>query len=116
MYDRMFWILSELSMPCEQYELQLQNGVLESDGDLALGVAKLDPASSTILALQEGHVNVMVNYTSLRLQGASRLPNSTLYVVEAGYLVMCATENLPMFGFIDDLIGVLGEWLLTLSS
>ncbi|KAI1892348.1 hypothetical protein AGOR_G00132440 [Albula goreensis] len=78
--------ITELSMPCEQYELQLQNGVLESDGDPALGVAKLDPASSTVLALQEGHVNVVLDHTSLRLQGASRLPNSTLYVVEAGYL------------------------------
>ncbi|XP_061114891.1 nuclear pore membrane glycoprotein 210 [Conger conger] len=78
--------LTELSMPCEQYELQLQNGVGQSDADPTLGVAKLDPASSTVQALQLGHINVVLDHSSLRLQGASRLPNSTLYVVEPGYL------------------------------
>ncbi|XP_036388992.1 nuclear pore membrane glycoprotein 210 isoform X2 [Megalops cyprinoides] len=78
--------ITELSMPSDQYQLQLQNSVIGPDGDPALGVARLDPATSTVLALQYGHTNVVLDHTSLRLQGASRLPNSTLYVVEPGYL------------------------------
>ncbi|KAJ8384181.1 hypothetical protein AAFF_G00207990 [Aldrovandia affinis] len=78
--------ITELSMPCEQYELQLQNSMIGPEGDPALGVAKLDPATSTVLTLQHGYTNVVLDHTSLRLQGASRLPNITLYVVEAGYL------------------------------
>ncbi|KAJ8257931.1 hypothetical protein GJAV_G00191270 [Gymnothorax javanicus] len=78
--------ITELTMPCEQYELQLHNSVISPDGDPNLGVAKLDPATSTVHALQLGHTNVVLDHSSLRLQGPSRLPNSTLYVVEAGYL------------------------------
>ncbi|KAJ8333362.1 hypothetical protein SKAU_G00422580 [Synaphobranchus kaupii] len=78
--------MTELSMPCEQYELQLQNSVILPEADPTVGVAKLDPATSTVLALQQGQTNVVLDHSSLRLQGASRLPNSTLYVVEAGRL------------------------------
>ncbi|XP_064156387.1 nuclear pore membrane glycoprotein 210 [Anguilla rostrata] len=78
--------MTELSMPCEQYELQLQNSVIHPEADPTLGVAQLDPATSTVHALQHGHTNVVLDHHSLGLQGASRLPNSTLYVVEPGYL------------------------------
>ncbi|MBN3325349.1 PO210 protein, partial [Atractosteus spatula] len=78
--------ITELVMPCDQYELQLQNSILGPDGDVRIPVAKLDRATSTVTALQRGQTNIVLDHKSLRMQGASRLPNSTLYVVEPGYL------------------------------
>ncbi|KAG7260830.1 hypothetical protein CRUP_012778, partial [Coryphaenoides rupestris] len=49
-------------------------------------VATLDQRSSTVTGLRLGHINVVLDYKSLRMQGVSHLPNSTLYVVEPGYL------------------------------
>ncbi|XP_066553883.1 nuclear pore membrane glycoprotein 210 [Amia ocellicauda] len=78
--------ITELAMPCDQYELQLQNSVLGPDGDASLPVAKLHRATSTVTAFQHGQTNIVLDHKSLRMQGASRLPNSTLYVVDPGYL------------------------------
>ncbi|CAL8275956.1 unnamed protein product, partial [Boreogadus saida] len=78
--------ITELSMPCDQYELHLQNSVVGGDGTQELSVASLDPTSNTVTGLQLGHVNVVLDHKSLRMQGVARLPNSTLYVVEPGYL------------------------------
>ncbi|CAL8325175.1 unnamed protein product [Merluccius merluccius] len=78
--------ITELSMPCDQYELHLQNSVVGRDGNTELSVASLDQTSSTVTGLQFGHINVVLDHKSLRMQGVSRLPNSTLYVVEPGYL------------------------------
>ncbi|KAM3871773.1 nuclear pore membrane glycoprotein 210 [Diretmus argenteus] len=78
--------ITELSMPCDQYELHLQNSVVGPDGNPELAVASLDQSSSTVTAIQLGHINVVLDHKSLRMQGVSRLPNSTLYVVEPGYL------------------------------
>uniref|UniRef100_A0A3P9AA62 BIG2 domain-containing protein n=1 Tax=Esox lucius TaxID=8010 RepID=A0A3P9AA62_ESOLU len=78
--------ITELSMPCDQYELHLQNSVPGPDGNPKMAVASLDQSTSTATALQVGHVNMVLDHKSLRMQGVSRLPNSTLYVVEPGYL------------------------------
>ncbi|XP_056129550.1 nuclear pore membrane glycoprotein 210 [Lampris incognitus] len=78
--------ITELSMPCDQYELHLQNGVVGPDGNPELAVASLDQSTSSVKAIQLGHINVVLDHKSLRMQGVSRLPNSTLYVVEPGYL------------------------------
>ncbi|XP_067096636.1 nuclear pore membrane glycoprotein 210 isoform X1 [Osmerus mordax] len=78
--------ITELAMPCEQYKLQLQNSVTAPDGDPDLPVARLDQSSSAVSGLQQGHIHVVLDHKSLRMQGVSRLPNSTLYVVEPGYL------------------------------
>ncbi|KAL1021498.1 hypothetical protein UPYG_G00014030 [Umbra pygmaea] len=78
--------ITELSMPCDQYELHLQNNMPGPNGNPKLDVASLDRRTSTAIALQVGHVNVVLDHKSLRMQGVSRLPNSTLYVVEPGYL------------------------------
>uniref|UniRef100_A0AAR2LXC3 BIG2 domain-containing protein n=1 Tax=Pygocentrus nattereri TaxID=42514 RepID=A0AAR2LXC3_PYGNA len=69
--------ITELAMPCDQYELHLKNSVVAPGGDPYSAVAELDQSTSTVLALQHG----------LGMKGASRLPNSTIYVVEPGYLV-----------------------------
>ncbi|KAM9342143.1 nuclear pore membrane glycoprotein 210 isoform 2-T2 [Pholidichthys leucotaenia] len=78
--------ITELSMPCDQYELHLQNSVVGPNGNPGVTVASLDQSTSKVTAVQLGHLNVVLDHKSLRMQGVSRLPNSTLYVVEPGYL------------------------------
>ncbi|AWP09921.1 putative nuclear pore membrane glycoprotein 210 [Scophthalmus maximus] len=78
--------IAELSMPCDQYELHLQNSVVDTNGNPDVAVASLAQSISTVTAVQLGHINVVLDHKSLRMQGVSRLPNSTLYVVEPGYL------------------------------
>uniref|UniRef100_A0A3Q3XAI0 BIG2 domain-containing protein n=1 Tax=Mola mola TaxID=94237 RepID=A0A3Q3XAI0_MOLML len=78
--------ITELSMPCDQYELHLQNSVVGPNGNPDVAVARLDPSTSKVTAVQLGHINVVLDHKSLRMQGVSRLPNSTLFVVEPGYL------------------------------
>nr|XP_049609528.1 nuclear pore membrane glycoprotein 210 isoform X7 [Syngnathus scovelli] len=78
--------IAELSMPCDQYELHLQNSVVDTNGNPDVAVARLDQRTSMVTAVQLGHVNVVLDHKSLRMQGVFRLPNSTLYVVEPAYL------------------------------
>uniref|UniRef100_A0A8B9BSQ0 Nucleoporin 210 n=1 Tax=Anser brachyrhynchus TaxID=132585 RepID=A0A8B9BSQ0_9AVES len=78
--------ITELMMPSDQYELQLQNNVLGPEGDLSWPVAQLDQATSVVTAVQQGQTNLVLEHKSIRMQGVSRLPNSTIYVVNPGYL------------------------------
>ncbi|XP_049497036.1 nuclear pore membrane glycoprotein 210-like isoform X2 [Panthera uncia] len=78
--------ITELSMPSEQYELQLQNSIPSPEGDPSRPVAVLDQDTSMVTAVQLGQSNLVLSHRSIRMQGASRLPNSTIYVVEPGYL------------------------------
>ncbi|NWR58588.1 PO210 protein, partial [Bucorvus abyssinicus] len=78
--------ITELMMPSDQYELQLQNNALGPEGDLSQPVARLDQATSAVTALQQGQTNLVLGHKSIRMQGVSRLPNSTIYVVNPGYL------------------------------
>uniref|UniRef100_A0A4W4F2H8 BIG2 domain-containing protein n=1 Tax=Electrophorus electricus TaxID=8005 RepID=A0A4W4F2H8_ELEEL len=78
--------ITELSMPCDQYELHLKNSVVAAGGYSGVAVAELDQSTSTVFGLQQGHTNIVLDHKSLGMKGACRLPNSTLYVVEPGYL------------------------------
>ncbi|NWX09478.1 PO210 protein, partial [Caloenas nicobarica] len=78
--------ITELTMPSDQYELQLQNHVLGPEGDRSQPVAKLEQATSLVTALQQGQTSLVLGHKSIRMQGVSRLPNSTIYVVNPGYL------------------------------
>uniref|UniRef100_A0A3Q3D8P4 Nucleoporin 210 n=1 Tax=Hippocampus comes TaxID=109280 RepID=A0A3Q3D8P4_HIPCM len=78
--------ITELSMPCDQYELHLENSVVDTNGNPDVDVARLDQRTSTVAAIQLGHINVVLDHKSLRMQGVFRLPNSTLFVVEPAYL------------------------------
>ncbi|XP_051914460.1 nuclear pore membrane glycoprotein 210-like isoform X2 [Hippocampus zosterae] len=78
--------ITELSMPCDQYELHLENSVVDTNGNPDIDVARLDQRTSTVAAIQLGHINVVLDHKSLRMQGVFRLPNSTLFVVEPAYL------------------------------
>ncbi|NXS92696.1 PO210 protein, partial [Jacana jacana] len=77
--------ITELTMPSEQYELQLQN-MLGPEGEPSWSVARLDQATSVVTALQQGQTNLVLEHKSIHMQGLSRLPNSTIYVVNPGYL------------------------------
>ncbi|KAI7793391.1 nuclear pore membrane glycoprotein 210 isoform X1 [Triplophysa rosa] len=78
--------ITELSMPCDQYELHLQNSAVTPDGNPEVPVANLEQSSSIVFAVQHGQTNIVLDHKSLGMQGVSRLPNSTIYVVEPGYL------------------------------
>ncbi|XP_054833051.1 nuclear pore membrane glycoprotein 210 [Eublepharis macularius] len=78
--------ITELIMPSDQYELRLQNSTFSPEGNTAWPVAKLDQATSTVTALQRGHTNIVLDHKNIRMQGASKLPNSSIYVVDPGYL------------------------------
>ena len=55
----------ELSMPCDQYELHLQNSVLGPDGTPDLPVANLDQSTSMVHAVQLGHTNIVLDHKSI---------------------------------------------------
>lgn len=57
--------LSELSMPCDQYELHLQNKVVAPHGNPDAPVANLEQSSSTVFALQQGHTNIVLDHKSI---------------------------------------------------
>ncbi|KAF6120710.1 nucleoporin 210 [Phyllostomus discolor] len=78
--------ITELSMPSDQYQLQLQNNIQGPAGDPSRPVAVLAQDTSTVTAVQLGQSNLVLGHRSILMQGASRLPNSTVYVVEPGYL------------------------------
>ncbi|KAM5333339.1 nuclear pore membrane glycoprotein 210 [Glossophaga mutica] len=78
--------ITELSMPSDQYQLQLQNSIQGHAGDPGRPVAVLAEDTSTVTAVQLGQSNLVLGHRSILMQGASRLPNSTVYVVEPGYL------------------------------
>ncbi|XP_072928260.1 nuclear pore membrane glycoprotein 210 [Hemitrygon akajei] len=78
--------ITELIMPSDQYELELQNSMASPGRDASRPVGKLDQATSTVTALQQGQVNLVLMHKNIRMQGVSRLPNCTIYVVEPRYL------------------------------
>ncbi|XP_043563927.1 nuclear pore membrane glycoprotein 210 [Chiloscyllium plagiosum] len=78
--------ITELMMPSDQYELELQNSIVSPGGHANHPVGKLMQATSTVTALQQGQTNLVLMHKSIRMQGVSRLPNCTIYVVEPRYL------------------------------
>lgn len=57
--------LVELSMPCDQYELGLRNSALAAGGSPDLPVATLDQSTSTVHAVQLGHMNIVLDHKSI---------------------------------------------------
>uniref|UniRef100_A0A8C5QI72 Nucleoporin 210 n=1 Tax=Leptobrachium leishanense TaxID=445787 RepID=A0A8C5QI72_9ANUR len=78
--------ITDVVMPSDQYTLQLQNHMAVSGGNDADPVAELDQRTSVVTALQQGQTNIVLRHKNLRMQGSSRLPNGTIFVVEPGYL------------------------------
>ncbi|XP_040262784.1 nuclear pore membrane glycoprotein 210 [Bufo bufo] len=78
--------ITDLAMPSDQYHLQLQNHIPTHVENKDAPVAKLDQRTSTVTALQKGQTSIVLLHKNIRMQGASRLPNGTIIVVEPGYL------------------------------
>lgn len=54
-------------MPCDQYELHLQNSVVGPNGNPDVAVASLDQSTSKVTAMQLGHINVVLDHKSILL-------------------------------------------------
>ncbi|XP_075039219.1 nuclear pore membrane glycoprotein 210 [Mixophyes fleayi] len=78
--------ITDLVMPSEQYKIQLQNHIAAPGGNKDDPVAKLEQSTSTVTAMQQGQTNIVLLHKNIRMQGVSRLPNGTIFVVEPGYL------------------------------
>uniref|UniRef100_A0A8C0VTF7 Nucleoporin 210 n=1 Tax=Cyanistes caeruleus TaxID=156563 RepID=A0A8C0VTF7_CYACU len=52
--------ITEIAMPSDQYELQLQNNILHPKGVPSWPVAKLDQATSIVTALQQGQTSLIL--------------------------------------------------------
>lgn len=61
------WLCAELSMPCDQYELHLENSVVGLNGNKDAAVATLDQSTSKVTAVQLGHINVVLDHKSILL-------------------------------------------------
>lgn len=59
-------------MPCDQYELHLQNSVVDTNGNPDVAVASLAQSISTVTAVQLGHINVVLDHKSILLTDRTR--------------------------------------------
>ncbi|XP_015668822.1 nuclear pore membrane glycoprotein 210-like [Protobothrops mucrosquamatus] len=78
--------ITEVELPLEHYELELQEEVKAPSGFLFLPVAQLDAGTATVTALQLGQVNLAFVHKNVYMRGSLGLPNCTIYVVEPGFL------------------------------
>ncbi|XP_051914450.1 nuclear pore membrane glycoprotein 210-like, partial [Hippocampus zosterae] len=85
-YQVLKGLTTELSMPCDEYELHLENSVVNTNGNPDVAVARLDQRTSTVTAIQLGHINVVLYQKSLRMQDVFHLTDSTLFVVQPASL------------------------------
>lgn len=58
-------------MPCDQYELHLQNSAVGANGNPDVAVAGLDQSTSTVTAVQLGHINVVLDHKSILLKNCT---------------------------------------------
>lgn len=68
----------ELSMPCDQYELHVQNSVIGTNGNPDVSVASLDQSTSTVTAIQLGHINVVLDHKSILAALCSRYDDALM--------------------------------------
>ncbi|KAJ7410211.1 nuclear pore membrane glycoprotein 210 [Willisornis vidua] len=72
--------ITEIVMPSDQYELQLQNNILDHEGAPAPPAARLDQATSTVTALQQGQANLILLHKRFSVHPGDR------WVLETGRL------------------------------
>ncbi|XP_003501670.1 nuclear pore membrane glycoprotein 210-like isoform X1 [Cricetulus griseus] len=78
--------MTEVKFPLEHYTLELQDhkcANTELPSDI---VALLDETTATVTAFQLGQTNLVFVHKNVHMRCVSGLPNSTIYVVEPGYL------------------------------
>uniref|UniRef100_A0A4W3J8U5 Nucleoporin 210 like n=1 Tax=Callorhinchus milii TaxID=7868 RepID=A0A4W3J8U5_CALMI len=79
--------MTEIEMPSDQYKLELQNHVVDPDGEEGNPVAELEPNSCTVTALQKGQASIVLIYRNVKPR--SRLPlNFNIVFVYPGFSVL----------------------------
>ncbi|KAM5256454.1 nuclear pore membrane glycoprotein 210-like [Ctenodactylus gundi] len=78
--------MTVVKFPLEHYTLELQDQRTVRDGSLSSEVALLDEKTATVTAFQLGQANLVFVHKSIHMKSASGLPNTTIYVVQPGFL------------------------------
>ncbi|XP_052035907.1 nuclear pore membrane glycoprotein 210-like [Apodemus sylvaticus] len=78
--------MTEVKFPLEHYTLELQDHRLSNDGLRSGTVALLDEKTAMVTAVQLGQTNLVFVHKNVHMRSVSGLPNSTIYVVEPGFL------------------------------
>ncbi|XP_006976524.2 nuclear pore membrane glycoprotein 210-like isoform X1 [Peromyscus maniculatus bairdii] len=78
--------MTEVKFPLEHYTLELQDHGATNNGLPSGKVALLDEETATVTALQLGQTNLIFVHKNVHMRSVSGLPNSTIYVVEPGFL------------------------------
>lgn len=88
-------------MPCDQYELHLENSVVGPNENPDVPVASLDQSTSTVTAVQLGHINVVLDHKSILLENH---PSPVFfYFIGSIFLYIfkwCFHLNIEFFGFL----------------
>lgn len=74
-------------MPCDQYELHLENSVAGPNENQDLPVASLDQSTSTVTAVQLGHINVVLDHKSILLENYSNFFKKIIILIK--FFVFC---------------------------
>ncbi|XP_021013608.1 nuclear pore membrane glycoprotein 210-like isoform X4 [Mus caroli] len=78
--------MTEVNFPLEHYTLELQDHRLTNGGLPSRTVALLDEKTAMVTAVQLGQTNLVFVHKNVHMRSVSGLPNSTIYVVEPGFL------------------------------
>ncbi|EDL15164.1 mCG22220 [Mus musculus] len=78
--------MTEVNFPLEHYTLELQDHRLTNGGLPSKSVALLDEKTAMVTAVQLGQTNLVFVHKNVHMRSVSGLPNSTIYVVEPGFL------------------------------
>ncbi|XP_040395132.1 nuclear pore membrane glycoprotein 210-like isoform X2 [Cygnus olor] len=78
--------MTDLEFPLEHYDLELCDQVIGPGGSDLLPVASLEVKTAIVRAVQLGQSTLAFVHKNAHMRAVSGLPNSTIYVVEAGFL------------------------------
>ncbi|XP_031230448.1 nuclear pore membrane glycoprotein 210-like isoform X2 [Mastomys coucha] len=78
--------MTEVKFPLEHYTLELQDHKLTHGGLTSGTVALLDERTAMVTAVHLGQTNLVFVHKNVHMRSVSGLPNSTIYVVEPGFL------------------------------
>ncbi|XP_021502394.1 nuclear pore membrane glycoprotein 210-like [Meriones unguiculatus] len=78
--------MTEVNFPLEHYTLELQDHRVTDKGHPSGKVALLDEKTAMVTALQLGQTNLVFVHKNVHMRFVSGLPNSTICVVEPGFL------------------------------
>lgn len=88
-------------MPCDQYELHLENSVVGPNEKPDVPVASLDQSTSTVTAVQLGHINVVLDHKSILLE--NHPGTAFFYFIGSVFCIFfkrCFYLKIEFFGFL----------------